>query len=60
MRLPAWFRRTRPTPAPELPRMSHREVTIYRWHNLTEAQWTALTDPERAQHRHAYMKVTMP
>lgn len=55
-----WFRRNRPTPPVEPLRLNPREVIILRWHNLTPAQWTALTNPERAQHRHAYMKVTMP
>ena len=58
MNLRRMFRRTRPTPAP--PRLDEAELAVIRFHNLTPAKWSTLTNPERAEYRNIYWKVRMP
>ena len=48
------FRRTRPTPAP--PRMDPHEALVLSAWGFTPAQWSALTNPQRAYFRKNYTK----
>jgi len=54
MILPRIFRRTRPTPP--APRLDLHEVKVISAWNFTEAQWSALDNPQRAYFRTNYTK----
>lgn len=55
MRLPRWFRRTRPTPPPP-PRMDPHEAIVLSAWGFTPAQWSALDNTQRAYFRTNYTK----
>lgn len=58
MNLRRIFRRTRPTPP--APSLHPQDLATITWYGLTETEWHALTNPERAHYRTVYMKVRMP